>query len=101
MCSCDRSCDSATASCADSQTCAGATLVGVINAALWATTHNEQCEAGDEDCPAKASCTCTACTKPKPIISNTKSTARHCCSRERSDWRSGFITKGLTIVYIG
>lgn len=50
----DSSCGSQVTSSADSRIGAGAALVGVTTAALWATTHNEQCEAGELS-PAKTS----------------------------------------------
>lgn len=77
----DRNCGSETTSTADSTGGAGATLAGVMTAALRATTHNGQCEVGDA-CPATAACTCTACTKPKPAITSTKNTADHFWSGE-------------------
>lgn len=42
----DWSCGSERTNVADSRTGAGAALAGVMTAALCATTHNEQCEAG-------------------------------------------------------
>lgn len=55
-CSRDCNCGSDTARKADSRTGACVMLTGVITAALCATTHNEQCEAG-EVCPARVSWT--------------------------------------------
>ena len=47
-CNLDCSCGSRTATCADDWIGAGAELTGVTIAALCATTHNEQCEAGPD-----------------------------------------------------
>ena len=94
----DRNCGSETATAADVTTGAIATLTRVTTAALCATTHKEQCDAGDV-CFARTSCTCTACTTPKPAITNTKNAAVNLRSMRRFNWCNGFIDDRLPVLY--
>lgn len=95
-CSRDSSCGSARSSVAVSIAGAGAAFTGEVTAALCATTHNEQCEAGDV-CPATASCTWTACTNPKPAITRAKNTAVHFWNSWLLNWCFRLITTTVLV----